>query len=86
MVFSLKYQQTQVRSFARFSATDPDSGRREYFPSRSNELDVTNLVGNFLRLGDSNVATLHGTTLKGASPGKTQIKVICNCKSLESLR
>ena len=35
-VCSPRYQQTKVKVFAEFLAEDPDSGRKEYFPSRLN--------------------------------------------------
>ena len=74
--FSLRYQQTTVRVFAKFLAQDPDSGRTEYFPSRSTESDVTDLVlGHGLRISNSGVATLRGNIIQGLSPGRTEIKV-----------
>ena len=73
---SLRYQQTTVRVFAKFLAQDPDSGRTEYFPSRSTESDVTDLVmGHGLRISNSGVATLRGNIIQGLSPGRTEIKV-----------
>ena len=63
--------------FAKFLAQDSDSGRTEYFPSRSTELDVTELVmGHGLRISNSGVATLReGNIVQGLNPGRTEIKV-----------
>lgn len=74
---SLRYQQTPVRVFAKFLAQDSDSGRTEYFPSRSTELDVTELVmGHGLRISNSGVVTLRdGNIVQGLNPGRTEIKV-----------
>ena len=71
-----RYQQTKVRVFAEFSAEDPDSGRKEYFPVRGTQLDVTDLlVGRSLRISNSRIATLRGNIIQGRLPGKTEIKV-----------
>ena len=73
---SLRYQQTTVKVFAKFLAQDPDSGRTVYFPSRSTELDVTQLVlGHGLRISNSGIATLKGNVVQGLSPGRADIKV-----------
>ena len=78
---SPRYQQTKVRVFAEFLAEDPDSGRKEYFPSRSTQLDVTELVvKRSLRIVNSRIAILRGNILQGRSPGKTDIKVIISKK------
>ena len=84
---SLRYQQTTVRVFAKFLAQDPDSGRTEYFPSRSTESDVTDLVmGHGLRISNSGVATLRGNIIQGLSPGRTEIKVRLTFSSLSFSR
>ena len=71
-----RYQQTKVRVFAEFSAEDPDSGRKEYFPSRGVQLDVTELlIKRSLRVTNSRIATLRGNVIYGRAPGKTDIKV-----------
>lgn len=76
-VCSPKYQQTTVQVFAKFLAQDPDSGRREYFPSRSTQLDVTELViGHGLRIEDARIATLQGNVIQGLSPGRTEVQVV----------
>merc|ERR1712001_419340 len=73
---NLRYQQTTVRVFAKFLAQDPDSGRTEYFPSRSTELDVTELVmGHGLRISNSGVASLRNNIVQGLNAGRTEIKV-----------
>ena len=74
---SPRYQQTKVRVFAEFLAEDPDSGRKEYFPSRSTQLDVTELVvKRSLRIVNSRIAILRGDIIQGRSPGKTDVKGI----------
>ena len=76
---SPRYQQTKVRVFAEFSAEDPDSGRKEYFPVRGTQLDVTELlVGRSLRISNSRIATLRGNIIQGRLPGKTEVKVNIN--------
>jgi hypothetical protein len=76
-LFSYRYQQTKVTVFAKFSAEDSDSGRREYFPARGYELDVTELlVGRGIRVADPRIATLRGNILQGLSPGRTEVQVI----------
>ena len=62
---------------AEFVAEDPDSGRKEYFPSRGTQLDVTELVvKRSLRIINSRVAMLRGDIIQGRSPGKTDLKVL----------
>ena len=71
-----RYQQTNVHVFAEFLAEDPDSGRKEYFPVRGTQLDVTELlVGRSLRITNNRIATLRGNVIQGRLPGKTEIKV-----------
>ena len=71
-----RYQQTTVNVFAEFLAEDPDSGRKEYFPSRGTQLDVTELVvKRSLRIINSRVAMLRGDIIQGRAPGKTELKV-----------
>ena len=57
-------------------AEDSDSGRREYFPSRGFELDVTELlIGRGLRVSDPRIASLRGNILQGMSPGRAEVQV-----------
>ena len=71
-----RYQQTKVKVFAEFSAEDPDSGRKEFFPVRGTQLDVTELlIGRSLRISNSRIATLRGNIIQGRLPGKTEVKV-----------
>ena len=62
-------------------AEDPDSGRREFFPSRGSQLDVTSVVADKgLRVENGNVASIQRmgrrtVVVKGRYPGKTQVKV-----------
>ena len=68
---------SQVRVFARFIADDPNSGRKDFFPSRDSELDVTDLLlaGRSIRVEDPRVVSLRGTTVEGQTPGRTEIQV-----------
>ena len=70
-----RFQQTDVTVYASFLAEDPDSGRREYFISRTTLLDVTDIVVKHLRVTDPRVATLLRTTLIGVGLGKTEVVV-----------
>ena len=75
-VCSPRYQQTTIKVFAEFLAEDPDSGRKEYFPSRGTQLDVTELlVKRSLRITNSRIAMLRGDIVQGRAPGKTDLKV-----------
>ena len=75
-VCSPRYQQTTIKVFAEFLAEDPDSGRKEYFPSRGTQLDVTELlVKRSLRISNSRIAMLRGDIVQGRAPGKTDLKV-----------
>ena len=79
--FSYRYQQTKVSVFAKFLAEDSDSGRREYFPSRGFELDVTELlIGRGLRVSDPRIASLRGNILQGMSPGRAEVQVKTSCR------
>ncbi len=88
-----RYQQTSVSVYGSFSAEDPDSGRRDFFPSRSAELDLTDLLlragrPGALRVEESAVATLRGSTVEGRRPGRTEIQVrrlSCQYESVPSL-
>jgi len=72
-----------VSIFTKFLAEDPDSGRREYYPSRGYELDITQLVAaHGLRVADPKIATLKGNILQGLMPGRTEVQV--QCKLFES--
>ena len=62
--------------YARFVAEDPDSGRKDYFPSRNSELDITDLlVGRGLRVQNPGIVSLRGVTVEGQTPGRTEIQV-----------
>ncbi len=54
-----------------------DSGRKDFFPSRNTELDLTKLLlrGRVLRVSDKSVASLRGTVVEGLSPGRTEVQV-----------
>ena len=66
--------------FGSFSAEDADSGRRDFFPSRSAELDLTDLLlragrPGAVRVEDTAVANLRGSTVEGKAPGRTEVQV-----------
>ena len=72
----VRYQQTKVRVYAEFLAEDPESGRKEYFPSRGTQLEVTELLlEKGLKVTNPRVATLRGNVVIGQSPGRTDIRV-----------
>ena len=77
----LRFQQTRVRVWAEFMAEDPESGRREFFPARGSEIEVTEVVaaGKGLRVKDPKMASIRnigsGAVVVGRYPGKTQVKV-----------
>ena len=62
-------------------AEDPESGRREFFPARGSEIEVTEVVaaGKGLRVKDPKMASIRnigsGAVVVGRYPGKTQVKV-----------
>lgn len=74
-ICKLRYQQSRVRVFAKFLAEDPDSGRKEYYISRSTSLDVTDLTKRSLRTTDARVATIKGTTVHAHTTGRTQVEI-----------
>ena len=64
-----------VQVYARFLATDHDSGRVSYFVSRRTWLRITDLVLTLLRVSDPRIASLHGCILQGRSMGRTEVQV-----------
>ncbi|XP_069704788.1 transmembrane protein 132E [Periplaneta americana] len=72
----LRFQQSPVEVYARFLATDHDSGRVSYFVSRRTWLRVTDLVLSLLRVSDPRIASLHGCILQGRSMGRTEVQVL----------
>ncbi|TRY70776.1 hypothetical protein TCAL_10024 [Tigriopus californicus] len=72
-----RFQQTKFRVFANFVAEDSDSGRKDYFPSRSVELDVTDVLGqSALRVENPSILELRGNNLEGRKAGRTELQVI----------
>lgn len=72
-----RFQQTKFRVFANFVAEDSDSGRKDYFPSRSVELDVTDVLGrSALRVENPSILELRGNHLEGRKAGRTELQVI----------
>ncbi|KAJ9590650.1 hypothetical protein L9F63_016321, partial [Diploptera punctata] len=72
----LRFQQSPVEVYARFLATDHDSGRVSYFVNRRTWLRVTDLVLSLLRVSDPRIASLHGCILQGRSMGRTEVQVL----------
>ncbi|CAL4069120.1 unnamed protein product [Meganyctiphanes norvegica] len=73
---SVRYQQTPVEVYGRFVAVDDNSGRQSYLLSRRAQVRVTELVAHLLRVADNSVAMLDHTTLRGRSPGRTEVQVL----------
>jgi len=76
----LKYQETELKVFARFRVDDLNTGGRNYLGGRRLLYDVTNLCKGHLRVAQQNVARLRETSdgaifVQGIYPGKTEIKV-----------
>ncbi|CAH0390605.1 unnamed protein product [Bemisia tabaci] len=72
----LRFQQSPVEVYARFLATDHNSGRVSYFVSRQTWLTVTDLVIPSLRVSDPRIATLQGKIVQGRSVGRTKVQVM----------
>lgn len=73
----LRFQQTAVEVYARFLATDHDSGRISYFVNRRTWLRVTDLVAGMLRVSDPRIATLlQGRLVQGRGVGRTEVQVL----------
>ncbi|XP_050428697.1 transmembrane protein 132E [Adelges cooleyi] len=72
----LRFQQTSVEIYARFKATDHDSGRVSYFVNRRTWLKVTDLLLHYLRSSDPRVASITGQIVRGHNVGRTEIQVI----------
>lgn len=62
--------------YARFLATDHDSGRVSYLVSRRTWLRVTELVLPLLRVADPRLAALRGRLLQGRATGRTEVQVL----------
>ncbi|CAB4057888.1 TMEM132 [Lepeophtheirus salmonis] len=75
---SLRYQQSTVTIYGTFLAEDLDSGRKDFYPSRGSELDITELLisSGVVRIAKSNIALLRNNIIQGLSPGKTYVHVM----------
>ncbi|ODM98851.1 Transmembrane protein [Orchesella cincta] len=63
--------------YARFLAQDHDSGRTSYFISRKTYLKVTDLISDYLRVSDTQVAVIKGASspaVQGTGPGRTEVQ------------
>ena len=73
-VCKLRFQQTLVEVYARFLATDVESGRTSYLINHRTVLKVTDLTT--LRLSDPTVATIQSNRIQGRNIGRTEVQVI----------
>ncbi|OXA52948.1 hypothetical protein Fcan01_12010 [Folsomia candida] len=74
-----RYQHTRVDVYGRFLAQDQDSGRTSYFISRKTYLKITDLVSDYLRASDTQVAVIKGpssSSIQGVGPGRTEIQIV----------
>ncbi|CAG7825274.1 unnamed protein product [Allacma fusca] len=73
-----RYQHSRIDVYGRFLAQDHDSGRTSYFISRKSYLKVTDLVTDYLRVSDTQIATIKGPTytIQGVGPGRTEVQVV----------
>lgn len=76
----LKYQETEIRVYARFKVDDLNTGGRNFLGGRRLQYDVTDLAKPHLRVVNSNVARLRETAdgslyVYGVYPGRTEVKV-----------
>lgn len=65
-----------LQIYARFKATDHDSGRVSYFVNRRTWLKVTDLLLHYLRSSDPRVASITGQIVRGHNVGRTEVQVI----------
>lgn len=68
-----------LQVYGRFLAQDQDSGRTSYFISRKTYLKITDVVSDYLRVSDTQVALIKGpssSSIQGVGPGRTEIQVI----------
>lgn len=65
-----------LQIYARFKATDHDSGRVSYFVNRRTWLKVTDLLLHYLRSSDPRVASITGQVVRGHNVGRTEVQVI----------
>lgn len=59
-------------------AQDHDSGRTSYFISRKTYLKVTDLISDYLRVSDTQVAVIKGASspaVQGTGSGRTEVQV-----------
>ncbi|KAK1328237.1 hypothetical protein QTO34_011804 [Cnephaeus nilssonii] len=74
---SLQYQHALVRVLTQFVAEAPDPGRLSHLLGPDWQLDVTDLVLDFLKVEEPRVAQLQGgRTLAGREPGITSVQVL----------
>lgn len=73
---SLQYQHATVRVLAQFVAEAPDVGQLSYMLGPDWQLDITDLVTDFMKVEEPKIAQLQdGRTLVGREPGITTVQV-----------
>lgn len=73
---SLQYQHATVRVLAQFVAEAPDVGQLSYMLGPDWQLDITDLVMDFMKVEEPKIAQLQdGRTLVGREPGITTVQV-----------
>ncbi|XP_074177206.1 transmembrane protein 132B isoform X2 [Rhinolophus sinicus] len=74
---SLQYQHATVRVLAQFVAEAPDVGQLSYMLGPDWQLDITDLVTDFMKVEEPKIAQLQdGRTLVGREPGITTVQVL----------
>ncbi|XP_032954057.1 transmembrane protein 132B isoform X2 [Rhinolophus ferrumequinum] len=74
---SLQYQHATVRVLAQFVAEAPDVGQLSYMLGPDWQLDITDLVADFMKVEEPKIAQLQdGRTLVGREPGITTVQVL----------
>ncbi|XP_047554064.1 transmembrane protein 132B [Lutra lutra] len=74
---SLQYQHATVRVLTQFVAEAPDVGQLSYMLGPDWQLDITDLVAEFMKVEEPRIAQLQGgRTLVGREPGITTVQVL----------
>nr|KAF6275297.1 transmembrane protein 132B [Pipistrellus kuhlii] len=73
---ALQYQRALLRVLTQFVAEGPEPGQRTHLLGPDWQLDVTDLVRDFLTVEEPRVAQLQGRTLAGREPGITSVQVL----------
>uniref|UniRef100_A0A8C7C665 Transmembrane protein 132B n=1 Tax=Neovison vison TaxID=452646 RepID=A0A8C7C665_NEOVI len=74
---SLQYQHATVRVLTQFVAEAPDLGQLSYMLGPDWQLDITDLMAEFMKVEEPRIAQLQGgRTLVGREPGITTVQVL----------